>query len=250
MKTYALLGAVALITSSASAIFTGWTTESTIVGNRTIYKIYANFSDTGTSGSEGSNARVLNVFDFGKADSTPEGNQIAAGRIGSIGAAHNDNFIGDIDIDGDGYSNVFGSVGTWGSSFADMSATQSLTDSFVSICQSTPGNGVAFDPGFQYPSGGFPLGFGPLAFDIPTGAGWYDSTPGTPNLVGITLKCRVLQIARLSTNTSVFTANMTLGYAAFGATTPLFGYGSFTIPAPGAMALLGLAGAFGRRRRI
>ena len=42
---------------------------------------------------------------------------------------------------------------------------------------------------------------------------------------------------------------MTLGYAAFGQTTPLFGYGSFTIPAPGALALLGLAGAFGRRRR-
>ena len=247
MKTYALLGAVALITSSASAIFTGWTTESTIVGNRTIYKIYANFSDTGTSGSEGSNARVLNVFDFGKADSTPEGNQIAAGRIGSMGAAHNDNFIGDIDIDGDGYSDVFGSVGTWGSSFADMNATQSLTDSFVSICQSTPGNGVAFDPSFGAP-------FGPTAHDI-TGleninAGWYDATPSAPNLVGITLKCRVLQIARLSITTSVFTANMTLGYAAFGATTPLFGYGSFTIPAPGAMALLGLAGAFGRRRRV
>ena len=252
MKTYALLGAVALITSSASAIFTGWTTESSIVGDRTIYKIYANFSNTGTSGSEGSNARVLNVFDFGMADSTPEGNQIAAGRVGAIGAAHNDNYSGgpDIDSDGDGYPDVFGSVGTWGSSATDMILTQSLTDSFVSLCQPSFLGGTALDPGFQYPSGGFPLGFGPLAFDIPTGAGWYDSTPGTPNLVGITLKCRVLQIARLSITTSVFTANMTLGYAAFGATTPLFGYGSFTIPAPGAMALLGLAGAFGRRRRV
>ena len=239
MKTYALLGAVALITSSASAIFTGWTTESTIVGNRTIYKIYANFSDTGTSGSEGSNARVLNVFDFGKADSTPEGNQIAAGRIGSMGAAHNDNFIGDIDIDGDGYSDVFGSVGTWGSSFADMNATQSLTDSFVSICQSIPGEtALNFEP------------FGSTANDIAVGAGWYDATPGTQNLVGTTLKVRLLQIARLTSTTTSFTANMTLGYAAFGQTTPLFGYGSFTIPAPGAMALLGLAGAFGRRRRV
>ena len=255
MKTYALLGAVALITSSASAIFTGWTTESSIVGDRTIYKIYANFSNTGTAGSEGSNARVLNVFDFGRADSTPEGNQIAAGRIGAIGAAHNDNLFGgpDIDSDGDGYPDVFGSVGTWGSSAADMNATQSLTDSFVSICQQSFNSGTALDPGFQYPSGGFgpgPLGFGPLASDIPTGAGWYDATPGSPNPVGITLKCRVLQIARLSTNTSVFTANMTMVYVAFGATTPLFGYGSFTIPAPGAMALLGLAGAFGRRRRV
>ncbi|MDA1262627.1 MAG: hypothetical protein O3B75_06990, partial [Planctomycetota bacterium] len=113
MKTYALLGAVALITSSASAIFTGWSVESSVVGDRTIYKIYANFSNTGTAGSEGSNARVLNVFDFGKADSTPEGNQIAAGRIGDMLAVHNDYYIGDIDSDGDGYADVFGSVGTW-----------------------------------------------------------------------------------------------------------------------------------------
>ena len=63
------------------------------------------------------------------------------------------------------------------------------------------------------------------------------------------MKVRLMQIARLTSNTSVFAANMTLGYAALGASTPLFGYGSFTIPAPGALALLGLAGTFGRRRR-
>ena len=249
MKTYALLGAVALITSSASAIFTGWTTESSIVGDRTIYKIYANFSNTGTAGSEGSNARVLNVFDFGRADSTPEGNQIAAGRIGSMGAVHNDNWTSGLctDIDDDHCQKIWGSVGCWGAGSADMSLTQSLTDSFVTMQGIGNGWGTAFDPSFG-------ATYGPTAHDI-TGpeninAGWYDATPGTPNLVGTTLKVRLLQIARLSTNTSVFTANMTLGYAAFGQTTPLFGYGSFTIPAPGAMALLGLAGAFGRRRRI
>ena len=222
MKTYALLGAVALITSSASAIFTGWTTESSVVGDRTIYKIYANFSNTGTAGSEGSAARVLNVFDFGKADATPEGNQIAGGRVGAMGAVHNDNFIGDVDTDGDGYADLFGSVGTWIGDAAAMST-------------------VPYGPGA-----------GDIAPPGNVNAGWYDSTPGTANLVGAGLKVRLLQIARLTSNTSVFTANMTLGYAAFGQTTPLFGYGSFTIgavPAPGALALLGLAGAFGRRRR-
>jgi MYXO-CTERM domain-containing protein len=249
MKTYALLGAVALITSSASAIFTGWTTESSVVGDRTIYKIYANFSNTGTAGSEGSAARVLNVFDFGKADATPEGNQIAGGRLGAMGAVHNDNFIGDVDVDGDGYPDVVGSVGTWAGD--GCTAAQSTTDSFVTLqgVGNTGGWGTALDPSFAVP-------FGPNADDIsPPGninAGWYDSTPGTANLVGAGLKVRLLQIARLTSNTSVFTANMTLGYAAFGQTTPLFGYGSFTIgavPAPGALALLGLAGAFGRRRR-
>ena len=181
MKTYALLGAVALITSSASAIFTGWTTESSIVGDRTIYKIYANFSNTGTAGSEGSNARVLNVFDFGKADSTPEGNQIAGGRVGAMGAVHNDNFIGDVDTDGDGYADLFGSVGTWIGDAAAMSTAQSLTDSFVTMQGIGNGWGTALDPSFAVP-------YGPGASDIVapanTNAGWYDSTPGTANLVG------------------------------------------------------------------
>ena len=245
MKSLALLGAVALITSSASAIFTGWSVESSIVGNRTIYKIYANFSNTGTAGSEGSAARVLNVFDFGKADTTPEGNQIAAGRSGVMGAVHNDNYIGDIDSDGDGNADVFGSVGTWIGDSSAISTTQSLTDSFVTMQGIGNSWGTALDPSFG-------VSYGPNADDIaspPDNPGWYDSTPGTANLVGAGLKVRLLQIARLTSNTSVFTANMTLGYAAFGQTTPLFGYGSFTIPAPGALALVGLAGAFGRRRR-
>jgi hypothetical protein len=248
MKTYALLGAVALITSSASAIFTGWTTESSVVGNRTIYKIYANFSNTGTAGSEGSAARVLNVFDFGKADATPEGNQIAGGRVGAMGAVHNDNFIGDVDVNGDGYADVVGSLGTWagdGCTFA-----QSTTDSFVTLqgVGNTGGWGTALDPSFGTP-------FGPTAGGISppnTNAGWYDATPGTQNLVGGTLKVRLLQIARIAADdTTTYTANMTLGYAYLGSTVAQFGYGSFTIgaPAPGAIALVGLAGLVGRRRR-
>ena len=228
MKTYALLGAVALITSSASAIFTGWTTESSVVGDRTIYKIYANFSNTGTAGSQGSNARILNVFDFGKADTTPEGNQIAAGRLGAMGAVHNDNLMGDLDTDGDGNTDVFASKGSWGASAADMSSTQSLTDSFVTLQGIGLAWGTAFDPGFV-------VTYGATADDIKgpenVNAGWQDGTPSTHNLVGATLKVRLLQIARLSTNTSVFTANMTLGYAEFGVTSPMFGYGSFTIGA-------------------
>ena len=246
MKTYALLGAVALITSSARAIFTGWTTESSIVGDRTIYKIYANFSNTGTAGSEGSNARVLNVFDFGKADSTPEGNQIAAGRSGNMLAVHNDNYIGDIDSDGDGYADVFGSVGTWVGDAAAMSSTQSLTDSFVTMQGIGNGWGTALDPSFGTP-------YGPAAGGISppnTNAGWYDSTPGTQNLIGATYRVRLMQIARIAADdNNTYTANMTLGYAYLGSTVAQFGYGSFTIPAPGAIALVGLAGLVGRRRR-
>ena len=208
MKTYALLGAVALITSSASALFTGWTTESSVVGDRTIYKIYANFSNTGTAGSEGSAARVLNVFDFGKADATPEGNQIAGGRVGAMGAVHNDNFIGDVDTDGDGYPDVFGSVGTWVGDATAMTTAQSLTDSFVTMQGIGNGWGTALDPALGIP-------FGPQAGGISppnTNAGWYDATPGTQNLIGATYRVRVLQIARIAADDNNFyTANMTLG---------------------------------------
>ena len=244
MKSLALLGAVALISSSAGAAFTGWSVEMTTVGSRNIYKVYANFNDVG-AGVNGSSQRVLNCFDFGKADATPENNQIAAGSSGTMNAVHNDNFQGDVDSDGDGFADVFGSMGTWAADGSAMTATQALTDSFVTMQGIGNGWGTALDPSFGTP-------YGPAAGGISppnSNAGWYDATPGTPNLVGTGLKVRLMQIARLTSNTSSFTANMTLGYAAFGATTPLFGYGSFTIPAPGAIALLGLAGAFGRRRR-
>ena len=85
--------------------------------------------------------------------------------------------------------------------------------------------------------------------DIATNAGWYDATPGTTNVVGTTLKVKLLQIARVAGDGTFFQANMTMGYKAGGTTTALFGFGSFTIPAPGAVALLGLAGLVSRRRR-
>ncbi len=59
-----------------------------------------------------------------------------------------------------------------------------------------------------------------------------------------------MQIARIAADdNNLYTANMTLGYAYLGSTVAQFGYGSFTIPAPGAIALVGLAGLIGRRRR-
>ena len=188
------------------------------------------------------------MFDFGKADTTPEGNQIAAGRLGAMGAVHNDNYIGDIDSDGDGYADVFGSVGTWVGDAAAMTTAQSLTDSFVTMQGTGNSWGTVLDPSFGTP-------YGPTAGGISppnSNAGWYDATPGTQNLVGTTLRVRLMQIARIAAeDNNLYTANLTLGYAYLGSTVAQFGYGSFTIgaPAPGAIALVGLAGLIGRRRR-
>ena len=247
MKSLALLGAVALISSSAGAAFTGWSVEMTTVGSRNIYKVYANFNDVG-AGVNGSSQRVLNCFDFAKADATPEGNQIAAGSSGTMNAVHNDNLMGDLDTNGDGYADVIGSMGTWAAGTGDMSASQSLTDSFVTMQGIGLGWGTALDPSFGTP-------YGPQAGGISppnSNAGWYDASPGTQNLIGATYRVRLLQIARVAADdNNLYTANLTLGYAYLGSTVAQFGYGSFTIgaPAPGAIALVGLAGLVGRRRR-
>ena len=245
MKSLALLGAVALISSSAGAAFTGWTTEVSTVNGRNIYKVYANFNDVG-AGVNGSSQRVLNCFDFAKADATPEGNQIAAGSSGTMNSVHNDNFQGDVDSDGDGFADVFGSMGTWAADGSAMTASQALTDSFVTMQGIGNGWGTALDPSFGTP-------YGPQAGGISppnTNAGWYDATPGTQNLIGATYRVRLMQIARIAADdTTTYTANLTLGYAYLGSTVAQFGYGSFTIPAPGAIALVGLAGLVGRRRR-
>ncbi len=233
MKSLAVLGAVALISSTASATFTGWSVvKTTHASGRDVYAVFANFTV--------STDVVLNVFDFGKADSTPTGNQIAIGRSGSMNAVHNDLTVGDYDSDGDGYPDIFNNPGSFAASAAEGTAIQFQSDSYVTMQGTGGGWGTALDPSFQNP---------PLGTDIATTAGWYDATPGTTNVVGATLRVKLLQIARAGGDESLFTANMTMGYKAGGTTTALFGFGSFTIPAPGAVALLGLAGLVSRRRR-
>ncbi len=216
MKTYSLLGATALITSTASATFTGLTVESTFhaATGRNVYSMFANFSV--------SNDRVLNVFD-------------TMNISGTMSALHTDNAFGDIDTDGDGYADVFGATGAWSQTWNNAAGIPS--DSFVTI--GTPGP-VALDPGFTGPY---------TSPGIANLSGWYDSTPGSQNLAGATLKVKVLQIARLA-SAATYVGQFNVGYAAFGTTTPLFsGNVQYTLPAPGALALLGLAGFVSRRRR-
>ncbi|MSR69298.1 MAG: hypothetical protein EXS17_03010 [Phycisphaerales bacterium] len=214
MKTYLLLGATALITSTASATFTNVSWERATNGNRSVYSIFANFT--------ASNDRIVNAFDFTNVS-------------GTMSALHTDNAFGDVDTDGDGYPDVFGATGAWSQTWNTAAGIPS--DSFVMI--GTPGP-VALDPGFTGPY---------VSASIANGSGWYDSTPGSQNLAGATLKIKIMQIARLAAGETAYTANVTVGYAAFGTTTAQFGSGSFTIPAPGALALLSLAGLSSRRRK-
>ena len=220
MKTYALLGALALITSSASAQngFTGFSVVRSITaGGNTQYKISGNWSTA-------SSFSIVNAFDF----------NVAPGSSGTMNARHQDNAT-------DANENPSQS---WNPS-ANGLLTVRNEDSWVTISGNSTagGNDTSFDPSFDPAD---------LSF-IPVAAGWYDTTPTTANLTGASLL--LLQIVRAgddSTNgMGMCTSTLKVGFKVSGSTTAIIGAGSFTIgaPAPGALALLGLAGAFGRRRR-
>jgi len=247
MKSFAVLGAVALISSTASATFTGWTVSMATINGHDVYSVYGNFSL--------STDVVLNVFDFGKAftaTGTPPANSvytnsILAGQTGSMNATHNDNGNDGVDY----FGSWAAGPGTWSGTVAAQTAMASW-DSYVTMqgvsYNSTSANnwGTALDPSFiDNGSAANTSGI------IGPNAGWYDATPGTTNVVGASLKFKLLQISRIAGDDSLYTSNMTMGYKAGGTTTALFGFGSFTIgiPAPGALALVGLAGLIGRRRR-
>ena len=219
MKSLALLGALALVSSSASAGFTGWSVErSTTAGGNIQYKVYANV--------DGSNFVALNAYNFQTVSGAP------------MNAIHNDNAT-------DANENPSQS---WNPSFNGLLAVRN-EDSWVTMSGSgtSGGNDASLDPSFVPSDASY----------IPYNAGWFDTTPGTPNsiLAGGTqggYRMLVMQIVRAGgVEDALSTFSCILGYKVSSTTTALAGSGSFTIgtPAPGALALLGLAGLTGRRRR-
>ena len=209
--------AASTLASAASASFTGFSVErGTTAGGNTRYSVYANFS--------ASNLVFLNAFSF-------------VNVSGTMNARHQDFFVAD------------GEVGTWQAG-SSVSAADRGEDSWVTASglATSSGWGTALDPGFT--NGG-------TVGDVNAGAGWYDATPGTANavLAGGTqggYRMLLMQVVRSGDDAGQASSHsMQLSWKVAGTTTAIFGNGSFTIgvPAPGAMALLGLAGLAGRRRR-
>jgi hypothetical protein len=210
--------AASTLASAASASFTGFSVErGTTAGGNTRYSVYANFS--------ASNLVFLNAFSF-------------VNVSGTMNARHQDFFVAD------------GEVGTWQAG-SSVSAADRGEDSWVTASglATSSGWGSALDPGFA--NGG-------TVGDVNAGAGWYDATPGTANavLAGGTqggYRMLLMQVVRSGDDAGQASSHsMQLSWKVAGTTTAIFGNGSFdlgVIPAPGAMALLGLAGLAGRRRR-
>jgi len=198
------------------------------------YRIYANFNASGLV--------FLNAFDFGV--------NIAGqpSQFGTMNARHQD--AGE-DAEGN-------PLGSWSANVNLLGTTARENDSWVTSSGSgtSGGNDTALDPGFVYPSGSTDRSF------IPTAAGWYDATPGAANNILFSsdpqpqwpYSILVMQFVRQGNvsfpGDSFFRFHLKVGFKVANTTQALYGFGYFQgVPAPGALAVLGVAGAFGRRRR-
>jgi hypothetical protein len=138
------------------------------------------------------------------------------------------------------HNDVFGaSGGTWNPALT-ITADQVANDSFVTITGLTGAlASTNFDPNF---------GSG-LGSTIPSQAGWFTANAASNIVVGSSLRLMVMQVA-LNPGTAGYTAFLEISYKVSpSSTTPLFGNGIFTIPAPGALGILLVAGMGTRRRR-
>ena len=135
--------------------------------------------------------------------------------------------------------------GSWKPSFSFSipGAYDPMRDSYVTIGYGVGAlaalNQTALDPGFGTGSGGF----------IPTNAGWFNLTPDDAQYASGG-QLHVGQFVMAADREADFTFEAEIGYNTGAGTEVAFGEGIFTtVPAPGALALIGLGGLCARRRR-
>lgn len=230
MKTGIAAAVAGLVVSSmASAAFTGYQVTSTNVTNSgqnlTVYTLWATFN--------GPTDTVLNAF-----------NLAAVGGSSLTGFWHKDN--------ADYNSGVLSqSFGTWNPSQTGSISLNRPFDSYLTIGGLASGtNSSNADPSWPAPQSW-------TRADLPGNGviGWFNSNP--PNLQGrvgqagnTATQVRLGQFVLSQGDNSARTYSLTIGFNdGVPGTAVQFGNGSFSLPAPGAMALLGLAGLAGRRRR-
>jgi hypothetical protein len=214
MNTKALLavGVAASVSAAASADFVDFSGVVTDLGGGvTAIDVYANFSDSGNV--------FLNIFNSDVDN-------------GGAGFQHDD------------FTTLSGGNGSWlPSQSADVAGLNSLFDSYVNAGYGDIGaaNSTTLDPNFLDNGGG---GLG--AF-IPATAGWFNGNPdnvisGDAILVG--------HFVMADADVAAFVFEASIGWKVDASTTGVeFGSDTWQVPAPGALALLGLGGLISRRRR-
>jgi len=227
------------VVSSASATFTGYVVTSTNVTsgstNLTVYTVAARFN--------GPTDTVLNAFNFRSTN----------GNASLVGFWHKDNASYNSGV----LSQEFG---TWNPSQTGSNTANRPFDSYVTIgSQALATNTSNADPSWM--SGGNTDTRTWNRPDLPNNGtlGWFNSNP--PNLQGRvgnspglpTTDVRIGQFVLSASDTALRSFSIEIGYNSGIAGAPVqFGIGTFdlgAVPAPGAVALLGLAGLAGRRRR-
>ena len=209
--------AVALtLSGAASADFTGFsgvvdTYDDGLGGNWTTIDVYANFTDDSFA--------VLNIFN--------------ADVFSSDGLGFNHNDLADA------------TGGSWKPSFSfDIpGAYDPMRDSYVTIGYGVGAlaalNQTALDPGFDPANTPF----------VPLNAGWFNLTPDTAQYASGG-QLHVGHFVMAADREADFTFEAEIGYNNGPGSEVFFGEGIFTtVPAPGALALLGLSAVVARRRR-
>jgi len=220
------------LAGSASASFTDFYTVKTSVTNTglggpvslDVYKIYARFN--------GPTDTILNAFNL---------NGLAGAPMAAF--YHKDNF----DSVSPGVLST--TIGSWNPSLTGAATTNRPFDSYLTVGGlPTAANGTSADP-----SWGNPLSWGRPDIPNNVNAGWFapgGSIAGRVGQAGNTADSVILGQFVLAAGTTFGSGySITIGYNSGIAGAPVqFANGSF-LPAPGAIALLGLAGLTGRRRR-
>ena len=234
MKTgmIATLAGLALA-GSASASFTEFYTVKSSVTNTglggpvslDVYKIYARFN--------GPTDTILNAFNL---------NGLAGAPMAAF--YHKDNF----DSSAPGVLST--TVGSWNPALTGSATANRPFDSYLTIGGlPTATNGTSADPSWGNPASW-------NRADIPNNvnAGWFapgGSIAGRVGQAGNTADSVILGQFVVAAGTGFGDGySITIGYNSGVAGAPVqFANGFFLVPAPGAIALLGLAGLTGRRRR-
>jgi hypothetical protein len=190
----------------ADAGFTGYTVERvvTAAGN-TQYSVYANFDSVGLP--PGKSWVFLNAYNY---------QQLS----GSMNARHQDAAE---DVDGNPSS-------SWNAASNLLGTAARDNDSWVTASGlgTSSGSSTTLDPGFNYTVFDRIVGSG-------GGAGWFDATPGTPNLVpaggASGFRIKLIQFVRTGNDAAQggYTGSFLITYRVQDITAPLTGSGSFTI---------------------
>ena len=235
MKFAAAFALAAAVTSASSATFVQFYTVKTQTAtagvNLDVYTLFARFN--------GSTDTIVNAFNFNRVDSNTTNIFY-----------HKDNS----DSNGGVLMKEFG---TWSPSQTGSAAANRPFDSWLTIGGTTAGtNSTNADPSWPAAGGSW------ARADVPNGAnvGWFNSNP--PNLQGrvgagsgtAANPADAVRLGQFVIDRDTFggTWNLKIGYTDGVSTSVQFAENTFNlgvIPAPGAAALLGLAGLAGRRRR-